>query len=425
MKVIVVGGGIGGLTVALSCHQAGIPVRVFESVKELSTVGAGINLQPNGVRELDELGLGARLAATGIPTANWSVYNKHGQLIWSEPRGLAAGYRWPQYSIHRGQLQKLLFDAALERLGAQNVLTGHHLASFEQDESGVTARFIDRRTGDTLATERGDVLVGADGIHSVVRAFFYPSEGRPRYSGEMQWRASVEAAPFLDGKTQLIVGHRSQRFLAYPMSVEAASRGRSLVNWIAELRMPENPVPPDWDRRVAKEAFWAPFTGWKFPWLDVPALIASTPVIFEFPKVDRDPVKRWSFGRVTLVGDAAHPMLPTGSQAGSQAVVSARVLVRELMNAPATQAGIEAALKAYEKDRLEPMANITLQNRELGPEAAMQLAEERAPNGFERVEDVIPSEEMAAITEGYKKKAGLDSKTVNERPSFVTARANR
>jgi 2-polyprenyl-6-methoxyphenol hydroxylase-like FAD-dependent oxidoreductase len=415
MKVLVIGGGVGGLSTALSLHQAGIEARVFESVKELSSIGAGINLQPNAVRELDELGLGDALAATGIPTANWSCYNKHGQLVWSEPRGRAAGYRWPQYSIHRGHLQLLLFRAARERLGERNVLGGHHLAWFEQDANGVTARFIDRGTGKTIHTERGDALVAADGIHSMVRASFYPREGRPRYCGEMQWRASVEGPAFLDGRTQVIIGHRDQRFLAYPMSHQAERRGCSLINWIAELRLPENPAPPDWDRRVAKQIFWEPFLGWRFPWLDVPSLIASTEHIFEFPKCDRDPVARWSFARVTLLGDAAHPMLPTGSQAGSQAVVDARVLTRALLVEPS----VEAALKSYEKERLEPMAAITLKNRELGPERAMQIAEERAPVGFKRIEDVIPREEMASITETYKRAAGFDSASVNSRPSFL------
>ncbi len=415
MKVIVAGAGIGGLATALSLHQAGIAVRVFESVADPTPVGAGINLQPNAVRELCELDLGDELARTGIPTANWSCYNKHGQLIWSEPRGVAAGYRWPQYSIQRGALQALLLDAARQRLGADNVLAGHHLASFEQDAQGVTARFVERRSGTPLVSERGDVLIGADGIHSTVRANFYPNEGPPRYCGEMQWRASVEAEPFLDARTQVIIGHNKQRFLAYPMSAEAAGRGKSLVNWIAELRMPQNPVPADWDRRVDRQAFWEPFLGWRFGWLDVPALIEATPTIFEFPKCDRDPVPRWSFGRITLLGDAAHPMLPTGSQAGSQAVVDARVLARELLKQPSA----EAALKSYEAERLKPMAEVTLKNRELGPELAMQIAETRAPQGFERIEDVIPREELARITETYKRAAGLDVTSVNGRPSFL------
>ena len=416
MKVIVAGAGIGGLAAALSLHQAGIEVLVFESVQELSAPGAGINLQPNAVRELDELGLGDELAASGIATAHWSCYNKHGQLIWSEPRGLAAGYQWPQYSIHRGRLQQLLWRAARARLGESRVLAGHHLAGFEQDPQGVTAQFIDRASGEPRRKERGDVLIGADGIHSTVRKRFYPDEGRPRYCGEMQWRASVEVAPFLDGRTQVIIGHRDQRFLAYPMSRESAEHGVSLVNWIAELRMPENPAPPDWDRRVAKEVFWEAFRPWRFPWLDVPGLIAATKTIVEFPKCDRDPVERWSFGRVTLLGDAAHPMLPTGSQAGSQAVVDARVLTRALLVEP----NVEAALKAYELERLAPMAAITLKNRELGPELAMQIAEERAPQGFGHIEEVIPREEMASITETYKRAAGFDSASVNSRPSFLS-----
>jgi len=414
MKVLVVGAGMGGLSMALSLHQAGMAVRVFESVDELAAKGAGINLQPNAVRELDELGLGAELAATGIPTAAWSCYNKHGQLIYSEPRGLAAGYKWPQYSIHRGELQLLLLAAVESRIGAQNVLKGRHLASFEQDGSGVIARFVDRASGKALLTERGDVLIGADGIHSTVRARFYPDEGPPSYCGEMQWRASVEAAPFLDGRTQAIIGHRDQRFIAYPMS--ARPGGRVLTNWIAELRLPRDSASrADWNRQAPKENFAASFASWRFPWLDIPALIAATPDTWEFPKCDRDPVARWSFGRATLLGDAAHPMLPTGSQAGSQAVVDGRVLTRALLAEPT----VEQALRRYEAERLPSMSEITLRNREMGPELAMHLAEERAPRGFMNIDEVISREEMTAITDSYKRKAGLDAASVNARPSFV------
>ena len=417
MKAIIVGGGIGGLSMALSLHQAGIQARVFESVKGIGAVGAGINLQPNAVRELDEMGLGQALAATGVATQKWSCYNKHGQLIWSEPRGIAAGYRWPQYSIHRGHLLLLLLKATRERLGEGNVLTGHHLAAFEQDAGGVTAHFIDRASGQPVHSERADLLIGADGIHSAVRANYYPDEGPIHYSGEMQWRASVEIDAFLDGKTQIIVGNRNQRLVGYSMSQEALDRGRVLVNWICEIRMPDT-SRPDWDRKVSKDVFAHAFAGWRFPWLDVPALIDATPEIFEFPKCDRNPVGRWTFGRVTLLGDAAHPMLPTGSQAGSQAVVDARVLTQALLTEPS----VEAALKSYETQRLQPMAEITLKNRELGPELAMQIAEDRAPDGFKHVEDVISKEEMAAITENYKRSAGFDSASVNTRPSLLQQR---
>ncbi len=414
MKAIIVGGGIGGLSMALSLHQAGIEAKVFESVRELGALGSGINLQPNAVRELDEMGLGKALAATGVATQKWSCYNKHGQMIWSEPRGLAAGYQWPQYSIHRGHLLLLLLRATRERIGAKNIFTGHHLASFEQDAQGVSAHFIDRTTGKPLHTERADLLIGADGIHSAVRAHFYPGEGPLHYSGEMQWRASVEMDSFLDGSTQVLVGHRNQRLVGYSMSQEALNRGRVLVNWICEIRMPDT-SRPDWDRKVSKDVFASAFANWRFPWLDVPALIDATPEIFEFPKCDRNPVDRWSHGRVTLLGDAAHPMLPTGSQAGSQAVVDARVLAQALLAEPT----IEGALKSYEIQRLKPMAAITLKNRELGPELAMQIAEDRAPDGFHNVEEVISREEMAAITENYKRSAGFDSASVNTRPSYL------
>lgn len=310
----------------------------------------------------------------------------------------------------------LLFNAARERLGAANVITGHHLTSFEQDANGVTAHFIDRASGEPLHTERADLLIGADGIHSTVRSHFYPEEGPILFSGEMQWRASVEMDAFLDGRTQVIVGDRMQRLVGYSMSNEALERGRVLVNWICEIGMPET-SRPDWDRRVSKEVFAHAFAGWCFPWLDVPALINATPAIFEFPKCDRDPVDSWTFGRVTLLGDAAHPMLPTGSQAGSQAVVDARVLAQALF----TETSVEAALQSYEKQRLKPMSEITLKNRELGPELAMQIAEDRAPNGFKNVEDVMSREEMAAITENYKRSAGFDSASVNSRSSYLRA----
>ncbi|MFM9970624.1 MAG: flavin-dependent oxidoreductase [Burkholderiales bacterium] len=415
MNVLVIGGGIGGLTTALSMHQAGFEVTVFEAVREIGALGVGINLQPNAVRELTELGLGEELARTGIPTSTLAYYNKHGQRIWSEPRGREAGYRWPQYSIHRGELLMILVRAVRERLGEASIRCGHQLASFEQDANGVTAHFIDRRSGAQVGTARGDMLIGADGIHSAVRAQLYPNEGEPRFCGQMMWRAAVESTPYLDGCTHAITGHRDQKFLVYPMSAGARQRGRSLINWIAELTVPGPTPRADWNKQVAKEVFANAFAKWRFPWLDVPALIDATEAVFEFPKVDRDPVAQWSFGRVTLIGDAAHAMLPIGSQAGSQAVVDPRYLARALLTEPRP----EAALVRYEAERLPAMNEITLRIRGLGQEIVMEMAEERAPDGFERIEEVIPNEEMARLSAEFKLVAGLDRDYVNSRESLL------
>jgi 5-methylphenazine-1-carboxylate 1-monooxygenase len=177
------------------------------------------------------------------------------------------------------------------------------------------------------------------------------------------------------------------------------------------------PLREDWNRRVSKERILAAFDKWHFPWLDLPALIRQTPEIYEFPLVDRDPVQAWTFGRITLIGDAAHPMQPIGSQAGSQAIIDARALTGALLETPHAA----EALKRYECQRRPIMNDITLRNRRLGPEAAMQLVEQRAPPGFDRIDDVITREEIKLIVASFSSAAGLDVETVNGRPSFVPA----
>jgi 5-methylphenazine-1-carboxylate 1-monooxygenase len=414
MRVIVVGGGIGGLSLALSLHQAGIAVRVYEAVRDLAPLGVGINLQPTAVRELTELGLAAELARAGIATQRLNYFNKFGQLIWSEPRGLSAGYNWPQYSIHRGQLQMLLLRSVRERIGSNNVRSGSRLVSFAQNRDRVTATF---QGGDlaTLVTDEADILVGADGIHSTVRRQLYRDEGELRFAQQLLWRGAIHAEPFLGGATMIIAGHFGQRIVAYPMA-RGAKGGNLLTNWVCQMAVSDQALPrEDWNRRVDKDRVLAAFERWRLPWLDVPALIRNTPDVYEFPVVDRDPVQAWSFGRVTLIGDAAHPMHPTGSQAGSQAVVDARVLTAMLL---ANADPIEA-LALYDAKRRPAMNEVTLRNRRLGPEAAMQLAEERAPDGFDRIEDVVPRQELEAVVASFASVAGLDAANVNARPSFV------
>ena len=411
MKILIAGAGPAGLTAALHLHRRGFDVTVFESVTELRPLGVGLNLLPHAVRELTILGLDDKLAAISIPTAELSYHNKFGQLIWREPRGLNAGYRWPQYSVHRGRLQMLLLETAIERLGKDKIRTGRHLDSFDQDDTGVTVRFVDRATGQPAGEVRGDVLIGADGIHSVVRRAFYPNEGSPPFSGRMLWRATTEAQPFLSGRSMIMAGHADQKFVAYPICPDAAARGNSLINWVAELRVGggQAPIPRDWNRLADKERFAPAFERWRFDWLDVPALIAGAETVYEFPMVDRDPVPRWSHGRVTLLGDAAHPMYPVGSNGASQGILDAAALADALSNEldPVT------ALKRYEAARLEPTARVVQTNRRHGPELVMQLAEERAPDGFKDIAAVFAPNELEEISSRYKKIAGFNPEQLN------------
>jgi 2-polyprenyl-6-methoxyphenol hydroxylase-like FAD-dependent oxidoreductase len=414
MKVIVVGGGISGLTMAMSLHQIGVPVRVYEAVREVTPLGVGINVQPNAVRELTELGLGEDLAGLGIATEALRFFNKFGQPVWSEPRGRAAGFSWPQYSLHRGRLQVMLAEATRARIGADNLRTGHVFQKFVARGDKVVATFVDR-SGEVIAEDEADILVGADGIHSAVRRQFYPNEGEPHYNGQILWRAAVETEPFLGGATMIIAGHFHRRIVAYPVA-PGAQPGKLLTNWIAQMTV-ETKAPPreDWNRKVEKDRFIDAFNDWRFDWLDFPKLVDATDEIFEFPLVDRHPVERWSFGRVTLIGDAAHPMQPTGSQAGSQAIVDARMLTAALL----AERDPVAALAAYDAKRRPPMNDITLRNRTFGPEAAMQLAEERAPQGFKNIDDVIPRAELETISRSFQQAAGLEPAALNARPSFV------
>jgi 2-polyprenyl-6-methoxyphenol hydroxylase-like FAD-dependent oxidoreductase len=414
VRAIIVGGGIGGLTTALCLHRAGLDVEVHEAAREVRPLGVGINLLPHSVRVLRELGLQAALAENGIETAALIYVNKFGQHIWQEPRGIAAGYAVPQYSLHRGELQMILYRAALSALPAGAIRTGSTLSGFTQDASGVTAEFVDRLSGHAQRVT-GDVLIAADGIHSTARHVFYPDEGPPKYSGRTLWRATTESAPFLDGRSMAWAGYDNQKFVCYPISAEAARRGRALVNWIAELRVPMDVTPSrtDWNRRVDKDVFRAPFQSWNFGWLNVPALIDQAEAVYEFPMIDRDPVPRWTHGRVTLLGDAAHPMYPVGSNGASQAILDADELARQFSSAASPQ----AALEAYEAARLPPTAAIVLANRRGGPDRVLQLAEERAPEGFDDIDKIIPRAELEAISQSYKQTAGFDRESVNRKVS--------
>jgi 5-methylphenazine-1-carboxylate 1-monooxygenase len=415
MTVLVAGAGIAGLTLALSLHQVGIDVRLFEQSEKLEPLGVGINVLPHAVRELSELGLLDELAATGVPTAELAYYSKHGQRIWSEPRGREAGYRWPQFSIHRGQLQMILYRAVIDRLGPDAIRTGARIEAVTQNCDGVRA-MIARSDGGREEVS-GAVLIACDGIHSAIRRSFYPDEGPPIWNGAILWRGVTEAKPFLTGRSMIMAGHEFQKFVCYPISREALDRGDAVINWIAEKKFaPDHEWRrEDWNRPGKLEDFLPDFEDWRFDWLDVPGIIRTASAVYEFPMVDRDPLPEWTRGRVTLLGDAAHPMYPIGSNGASQAIIDARVLTAEFV----TRGVGPEALEAYADIRRPATAAIVEANRRNGPEQVMQLVETRAPDGFEDAAQVISQDELQDIASGYKRLAGFDVEALNARPPIV------
>src|SRR5580700_4230456 len=410
-EIIIVGAGIGGLTLGLTLHAAGIPCRIFESTAEIRAVGVGINLLPHATKELAAPGVEADLARAAISTQDATFFNRFGQLIYQEPLGRAAGYAHPQFSIHRGDLQMILLEAFRSRAGADRISTNRHCVAVEQDESGVRVHFSDGPDGGDRSTVRGRVAVACDGINSAIRKQFYPGEGEPRYSGVNMWRGVTRWKPILSGASMVRAGWLSHgKMVIYPIR-PAGADGLQLINWVAEI---ETPVyrKRDWNRPGSLDDFIGLFADWHFDWLDVPALIRGADSVLEFPMVDQDPLPRWSFGRVTLLGDAAHPMVPRGSNGAGQAILDVRVLTDALCD----QADPVAALASYEKQRLEATTRVVLTNRTNPPDAILREVFQRTNDSrFADIDDVISREELVALSEGYKRIAGY-SKDALHRP---------
>jgi 5-methylphenazine-1-carboxylate 1-monooxygenase len=414
MSILISGAGLGGLSLALSLHQAGIPCRVIEAVEEMRPLGVGINIQPHAVRELAELGLLPRLYDTGIATQNFAYFSKHGQPVWREPRGKNAGYLWPQFSIHRGRLQMLLLDVVRERLGPDAVITGHTLKRAEERGDRVHATFEQRSTGAEV-TMVADLLISCEGIHSALRKQFFPSEGAPAWGGAILWRGTSEWPAFFDGATMVVAGHARQKFVVYP--VAPLPNGKMLTNWIAEIVFDKAALwnREDWNRTGNVADFLPAFESWHFDWLDVPDLVQASSGIYEYPMVDRDPLPRWTHGRMTLLGDAAHPMYPIGSNGASQAILDGRYLTKALI----THSITPEALQAYEDERLAATGKLVLANRGNGPDEALEVVETRAPDGFAKLSDITSNEELASIALRYKKLAGMEPETLNRRAAIV------
>ncbi|WP_029057686.1 flavin-dependent oxidoreductase [Stappia stellulata] len=408
MSVLIAGAGIGGLTTALMLHAHGIKATVVEQAAEVREVGVGINTLPHSIAELAELGLLARLDEVGLRTRELRYLTRNGQEIWREPRGLHAGHEYPQFSIHRGRLLKVLFDAVVERMGREAVLTGLRLSGFIQDDAGVTAHFVDTADGLGSRTMRGEVLICADGIHSVGRRRFYPDEGVPSWAGVVMWRGAAEWPVWEDGETMAIAGGLGAKLVIYPIA--PARDGRQLMNWVVNVRVADasvSPPPPEsWSKQASLAKVLPYARRFHVPGMDLEALVRASGPIFEYPMADRDPLPRWTHGRVTLLGDAAHPMYPVGSNGAAQAILDARCLADEMAAAEHPR----EALYRYEQDRLPKTAEVVRTNRLGGPERVIDEVEKLSPRRFENVDDVLGYEARKAIVKGYAKMAGFATK---------------
>jgi 2-polyprenyl-6-methoxyphenol hydroxylase-like FAD-dependent oxidoreductase len=413
VRILIAGGGIGGLSAALSLHAAGFTdVQVMEAARALCPLGVGLNILPNAIRELSELGLYDRLADQAITTSELALYSRHGKLIWKEPRGLAAGYHWPQLSIHRGHLQSVLAQAVRERLGATAITTHTRVVGCSQPSDGKVTVTLDRAGTGTYAVGDIDLLIGADGIRSTVRAALYPDEGPPPGNGLVMWRGTTWAEPFLDGRSMIVTGDDLRRIVLYPIAEDVA-RDCSLINWVAARPTEgDSHTRGDWNRQVPVAEVLKHFGDWRFDWLDIPAILEAATEVYHYPMADRDPLPRWTFGRVTLLGDAAHAMYPMGSNGATQSIVDARALAHALAT---TGGDVPKALTAYESERRPAMTLLQASNRQQGPVIA--TVHQRAPGGFDDLHEVISESELAEVSAHYASTGGFDVEAVNTRPS--------
>ena len=422
--VLIAGAGIGGLSLALTLHEIGVPCLVLESVASLKPLGVGINLQPNAVRELYEMGFGpGHLDEIGVQTREFALVGLNGKDVYAEPRGLEAGYRWPQYSVHRGGLQMMLYRATVGRLGADAVRTGVRVAGYRNHArgQGVTA-LVETRSGGRQEIE-GALLVGADGLHSAVRAQMHPGQPPIHWGGAIMWRGVTRGVPIRTGASFVGFGTHRQRVVFYPISRTDPASGLADINWIAEITVDATGgwQSGDWNKKVRHEDFMPHFDRWTQDWIDIPAMLRGAADVYEYPMIDRDPVPTWVDGSVALLGDAAHVMYPTGSNGGTQAIVDARVLGAAMLAHGATP----AALQAYDAKLCKDVSAVVLRNRGAGPFGLLNLLDERCGGVFDDIEKVIPRAERDEFMRGYRAAAGFAMEKLNASPPILARGAGK
>ncbi|MGH3660352.1 MAG: FAD-dependent monooxygenase [Micromonosporaceae bacterium] len=421
MKIVIAGGGLGGLAAALSLHAAGFDeLRAYEAAPEIRPLGVGINVLPHAVRELDELGLRDQVREIGLEVASTLYYDQHGGRIAAVPRGRAAGHAWPQVSVHRGALQRLLLDAVQDRLGVQAVVTGMPLRGFEQTGAGVTATLESAQSAQSAQSQSGgaqaeqcDLLIGADGIKSTVRSQLFPDEGDPEWNRCMMFRGVARVDhEFLNQKAVLFAGHHDQRFMLYPIK---DVNGEVIFNWGCTIKVdPPLTSHSDWNQRVDRAPLLRRYRGWRCGSVRVTDIIEAADEVFQYPMTDRDPLPQWSFGGVTLLGDAAHPMYPSGSNGTSQAILDARTLAKLLRE----HGAVPAALRAYDQARIPATSRVIEANRKMADMRVLQVVHERAPDGFRDITEVISEPELAELMRGYQVTAGFEPGQLNARSSL-------
>ena len=415
-KVIIAGGGIGGLTLALTLTQIGVPCVVFESVRDLRPLGVGINLQPNAVRELFDLGITAeQLDTVGVPAREWALVGLNGNDIYAEPRGREAGYNWPQYAMHRGEFHMMLYRILTQRAGAETVQLGARVDGFDHNADGTITAIVTLADG-TTQRETGTLLIGADGIHSNIRAQMHPDQPPIHWGGAVMWRGTTRAKPIRTGSSFVGLGTHKHRMVIYPIS-PVGDDGLASINWIAEVTYddPEH-RNSGWFKPTEISEFSHHFDGWSYDWLDVPALLRGADIAYENPMIDRDPVPTWQDGAVALLGDAAHAMYPTGSNGASQAIIDARTLGAKIIAHGVTQ----YALAAYDQQLCGPVSKLILRNRGAGPFGLLNMVHDRCGGAFDNIDDVIPAQERADFMAGYKAAAGFAIEALNAAPPTIT-----
>lgn len=414
--VLIAGGGIAGLSLALTLHQIGVPCTVFEGVRELKPLGVGINLQPNAVRELEDLGIGAQaLDACGVPAREWALVGLNGKDIYSEPRGKLAGYNWGQYAVHRGKFHILLYKEVIKRLGSDAVRLGHKVTGYRKQSDGSVTALVRTTDGETRKFN-GALLFGTDGIHSTIRAQMHPDQPPIRWGGTIMWRGTARGVPIRTGSSFVGLGTARHRIVFYPIS-PLGEDGLADINWIAEQTFDANHdwSKAGWFREVPLSEFAHEFSGFVYDWLNLPELLARSNVTYENPMIDRDPLPTWVDGPVALIGDAAHPMYPTGSNGATQAIIDARHIGRIMLECGVTS----AALKTFDDEMCEPIGKLAMRNRGDGPFGLLRMVDERCGGRFDNIDDVIPAEERAAFMLAYQQAAGFARDRLNAAPCIV------